>query len=65
MKLKALNNDKDYKLVLNQSWVKIIENATVEGHYEHKFISAFNCGGVTAVKLSFQNIFLITEEKFR
>ena len=65
MKLKALNNDKDYKLVLNQSWVKIIKNATVEGHYEHKFISALNCGGVTAVKLSFQNIFLITEEKFR
>ena len=65
MKLKALNNDKDYKLVLNQSWVKTIENATVEGHYEHKFISALNCGGVTAVKLSFQNIFLITEEKFR
>lgn len=65
MKLKALNNGKDYKLVLNQSRVKIIENATVERHYEHKFISALNCGGLTVVKLSFQNIFLITEEKFR
>ena len=42
-----------------------MDHATVEGNYEHKLISALNCSGLAAVKLSFQNIFLITEEKFR
>ena len=62
IKLKALNS-KDYKLDLNQSRVKIMDHATVEGNYEHKLISALNRGGLTAVKLPFQNIFFITEEK--
>ena len=64
IKLKTLNC-KDYKLDLNQSWVKIMDHATVEGNYEHKLISTLNCGGLAAVKLPFPNIFLITEEKFR
>ena len=64
IKLKALNC-KDYKVDLNQSQVKIMDHATVEGSYEHKLISALNCDGRTAVKLAFQNIILITAEKFR
>ena len=52
IKLKALNG-KDYKLDLNQSRVKIMDHATVEGNYEHKLISALNLRGLTAVKLPF------------
>ena len=39
-----------------------MDHATVEGNYEHKLISALNCGELTVVKLPCQNIFLITEE---
>ena len=42
-----------------------MDHATVEENYEHKLISALNRGGLTAVKLPFQNIYLITKEKFR
>ena len=49
IKLKALNG-KEFKLDLNQSRVKIMDHATVEGNYEHKLISALNCGELTAVK---------------
>ena len=38
IKLKALSG-KDYKLNLNQSWIKIMDYATVERKYEHKLIS--------------------------
>ena len=59
IKLKSLSG-KDYKLDINQSWVKLIDHARVEGNYEQKLISALNRGGLAAVKLPFQNIFLIT-----
>ena len=39
-----------------------MDHATVEGKYEHKLISALNRSGLTAVKLPFQNIFLIVKE---
>ena len=55
-KLKAFSY-KDYKLDLNQSRVKIMDHTTVEGNYEQKLILALNRGGLTAVKLPFQNIF--------
>ena len=64
IKLKALNR-KDYKLDLSQSRVKIMDHATAVGNYEHKFISALDRHGLTAVKFLIQNIFLITGEKFR
>ena len=62
IKLKSFSG-KDYKLDINQSWVKLIDHARVEGNYEQNLISAHNRGGLAAVKLPFQNIFLITEEK--
>ena len=46
VKLKALS-DKYYKLDLNQSQVKIMDHATVEGNYEYKLISVLNPGGPT------------------
>ena len=46
IKLKALS-DKDYKLDLNQSQVKIMDHTTVKGNYEYKLISALNPGGRT------------------
>ena len=55
-KLKALSG-KDYKLDLNQSRVKIMDHTTVEGSYEHKLTSALSHGGLTEVKLPFQNNF--------
>ena len=45
--------------------MKIMDHAIVERNYEHKLISALNLEGLTEFKLPFQNIFLITEEKFR
>ena len=64
IKLKAISG-KDYKLDLKLSCVKIMYHTIAEWNYEHKLISALNQGGLTAVKLPFQSIFLITEEKFR
>ena len=45
--------------------MKIMDHAIVERNYEHKLISALNLEGLTEFKLPFQNIFLITGEKFR
>ena len=42
-----------------------MDHATVEGNYEHKLIPALNRSGLKVVKLPLQNIFSITEEKFR
>ena len=64
IKLKALNG-KDYKHDLNQSRVKIMDHATFEGNIEYKLILVLNRGGLTAVKLLFENIFLIAKQKFR
>ena len=37
--------------------LRLMDHATVEGNYEHKLLSAYNRGGLTTVKLQFQNIF--------
>ena len=48
--LECAFNGKDYKLVFNQSQIKIMDHATVEGNYEQKLISAYNRGRLTTLK---------------
>ena len=48
--LECAFNGKDYKLVFNQSQIKIMDHAIVEGNYEHKLISAYNRGRLTTLK---------------
>ena len=59
--LECAFNGKDYKLVFNQSQIKIMDHATVEGNYEHKLISAYNRGRLNNIKVRI--FFLIIKEK--
>lgn len=56
---------KNYKSVKNQATAKILQHATIDDCESQKLIDCLNRGGLTAVSIEFQRIFLKTEMQFR
>lgn len=63
--LKKIRSKKDYKSVINQEKIKILETAITDDTSDQRLINFLSRGGFTDVSLDFQRIFTKTEEKFR